>query len=71
MDIGENLDWIGDAIIDAEMRMLCGLPQVSDPKIPFYIFDSHNADEAGKPPQLSQGYGAAYIDGYEKLWKLK
>ena len=57
MDIGENLDWIGDAIIDAEMRILCGLPQVTDPKIPFYIFDSHNADDAGKPPQLSQGYG--------------
>jgi ribose transport system substrate-binding protein len=71
MDIGENLDWIGDAIIDAEMRILCGLPQVSDPKIPFYIFDSHNAADAGKPPQLSQGYGAAYVDGYEKLWKLK
>lgn len=71
MDIGENLDWIGDAIIDAEMRILCKLPQVSDPKIPFYIFDSHNADDAGKPPQLSQGYGAAYVDGYEKLWKLK
>jgi ribose transport system substrate-binding protein len=71
MDIGENLDWIGDAIIDAEMRILCGLPQVSDPKIPFYIFDSHNADDAGKPPQLSKGYGAAYVDGYEKLWKLK
>jgi ribose transport system substrate-binding protein len=71
MDIGENLDWIGDAIIDAEMRILCGLPQVRDAKIPFYIFDSHNAADAGKPPQLSQGYGAAYIDGYEKLWKLK
>ncbi len=71
MDIGENLDWIGDAIIDAEMRILCGLPQVADPKIPFYIFDSHNADDAGKPPQLSQGYGDAYLDGYAKLWKLK
>jgi ribose transport system substrate-binding protein len=71
MDIGENLDWIGDAVIDAEMRILCGLPQVRDPKIPFYIFDSQNAADAGKPPQLSQGYGAAYIDGYEKLWKLK
>jgi ribose transport system substrate-binding protein len=44
---------------------------VRDAKIPFYIFDSHNAADAGKPPQLSQGYGAAYIDGYEKLWKLK
>jgi ribose transport system substrate-binding protein len=71
MDIGENLDWIGDAIIDAEMRILCHLPEVHDPKIPFYIFDSHNADDAGKPPQLSKGYGDAYIDGYEKLWKLK
>lgn len=71
MDIGENLDWIGDAIIDAEMRILCGLPQVTDPKIPFYIFDSHNADDAGKPPQLSQGYGAAYVEGYDKLWQLK
>ncbi len=71
MDIGENLDWIGSAIIDAEMRILCKLPQVKDPKIPFYIFDSHNADDAGKPPQLSQGYGDAYIEGYEKLWKLK
>ena len=39
MDIGENLDWIGHAIIDAEMRSVCGLPLVSDPKIPFYIFD--------------------------------
>ncbi|HQT79227.1 MAG TPA: substrate-binding domain-containing protein [Rhodopila sp.] len=71
MDIGENLDWIGNAIIDAEMRILCHLPQVSDPKIPFYIFDSHNAMDAGKPPQLSKGYGAAYVDGYDKLWKLK
>ena len=64
MDIGENLDWIGHAIIDAEMRIVCGLPQVPDPKIPFYIFDKNNAEDAGKPPQLSQGYGDAYMDGY-------
>ncbi|MFL5254396.1 MAG: sugar ABC transporter substrate-binding protein [Rhodopila sp.] len=71
MDIGENLDWIGHAIIDAEMRMLCGLPQARDPKIPFYIFDKHNAADAGRPPQLSQGYGDAYVDGYARLWMLK
>jgi ribose transport system substrate-binding protein len=71
MDIGENLDWIGHAIIDAEMRILCGLPQALDPKIPFYIFDKHNAADAGRPPQLSQGYGDAYVDGYAKLWMLK
>jgi ribose transport system substrate-binding protein len=70
MDIGENLDWIGHAIIDAEMRRLCGLPLAKDPKIPFYIFTSANAKEAGTPPQLSQGYGDAYVKGYADLWKL-
>jgi ribose transport system substrate-binding protein len=70
MDIGENLDWIGHAIMDAEMRILCGLPEIKDPKIPFYIFDKSNADSAGKPPQLSTGYGDAYLKGYSKLWKL-
>ena len=71
MDIGENLDWIGHAIIDAEMRIVCNLPQVKNPNIPFYIFDSHNAKDAGTPPQLSQGYGNAYVEGYDKLWQLK
>ncbi len=71
MDIGENLDWIGHAIIDAEMRIVCGLPPVANPRIPFYIFDAHNAKDAGTPPQLSQGYGDAYVDGYAKLWQLK
>jgi ribose transport system substrate-binding protein len=70
VDIGENLDWIGRAVMDAEMRMLCGLPTVKDPKIPLLIFDEGNADTAGKPPQVSTGYGDAYIDGYRKLWKL-
>src|SRR3984957_9631041 len=71
MDVGENLDWIGHAIIDAEMRRICGLPLVSDPKIPFYIFTKANAKDAGTPPQLSQGYGDAYVKGYADLWKLQ
>jgi ribose transport system substrate-binding protein len=71
MDIGENLDWIGHAILDAEMRMVCKLPPVANPMIPFYIFDAKNAKDAGTPPQLSQGYGDAYVDGYAKLWTLK
>jgi ribose transport system substrate-binding protein len=71
MDIGENLDWIGHAIMDAEMRILCGLEPVKDPKIPFYIFDSSNAANAGKPPQLSVGYGDAYLAGYVRQWKLE
>ena len=70
LDIGENLDWIGHAIIDSEMRRICGLPLSTDPKIPFYIFTSANAKEAGTPPQLSQGYGNAYVQGFADLWKL-
>jgi len=71
MDIGENLDWIGHAVVDAEMRMICGLPAVSDPKIPLLIFDKGNADTAGRPAQVSTGYGDAYLSGYRKLWKLQ
>jgi ribose transport system substrate-binding protein len=71
MDIGENLDWIGHAIMDAEMRILCGLAPVKDPKIPFYIFDASNAADAGKPPALSTGYGNAYLAGYARLWMLE
>ncbi len=71
MVLGENLDWIGHAVIDSELRTLCKLPPVANPKIPFYIFTSANAADAGTPPQLSQGYGDAYVDGYAKLWQLK
>jgi ribose transport system substrate-binding protein len=71
MDIGENLDWIGHSILDSEMRRVCGLPLVSDPKIPFYLFTKENAKDAGTPPQLSQGYGNAYEQGFRDLWQLK
>jgi ribose transport system substrate-binding protein len=70
MDVGENLDWVGHAIADAEMRMICGLGEIKDPKIPFYIFDKSNADTAGRPPQLSTGYGDAYVAGYRRLWRI-
>jgi ribose transport system substrate-binding protein len=71
MDLGENLDWIGYAVIDAELRIICGLDPVKDPKIPLYIFDKSNAADAGTPPGLSKGYGDAYVEGYAKLWMLK
>lgn len=70
MDIGESIDWVAHAIVDAEMRMLCGLPPVKDPKVPLYIFDASNAATAGNPPQISTGYGDAYVKGYRKLWGL-
>ena len=70
MDIGENLDWIGHGILDSEMRRVCALPLVHNPEIPFYIFTQANAKDAGTPPKLSQGYGDAYIAGFDSLWKL-
>lgn len=71
MTIGENLNWIAHAILDANMRRVCGLAPVNDPFIPFYLFDAHNAKEAGTPPEVSKGYGDAYVAGYEKQWMLK
>lgn len=70
MDIGENLDWMGKAIMDYEMRTLCGLPEVKNENMPLYIWDKSNIDKAGTPPTVSTGYGDAYIDGYNKLWGL-
>lgn len=71
MDIGESLDWIAHGVIDAEMRIICGLPHVKDPKMPLYIFSAENIETAGVPAESSKGYGDAYIEGYEKLWMLK
>ncbi len=71
MDIGESIDWVAHAIVDAEMRILCGLPAIKDPKVPLYIFDASNAKSAGTPPKISTGYGDAYIAGYRKLWELQ
>lgn len=70
MDVGENLDWIAYGLLDAQMRLLCGLEPVKDPKIPLMIFDANNAATAGTPAEASKGYGDAYLAGYKALWKL-
>jgi ribose transport system substrate-binding protein len=70
MDIGESLDWIAYATIDAHMRDLCGLPQPAEINVPFYIFDKSNVADAGVPAAYDKGYGDAYITGFRKLWGL-
>jgi ribose transport system substrate-binding protein len=70
MDIGENLDWIAHAMLDAEMRLLCGKGTIRDSKVPLRVFDSTNVAEAGAPADAAKGYGDAYIDGYRKLWQI-
>ena len=60
MDIGESLDWAGHAIADAEMRLIGGMGQVPSMNIPFRLFTSANAAEAGVPCEVLQG-----------LWRLQ
>ncbi len=70
MDVGENLDCIAYGLLDAQMRLLCGVAPVTDPKIPLLVFTKANAASAGTPAVASKGYGDAYLAGYKDLWKL-
>ena len=39
MDVGENLEWIGYAIVDQSMRIMGGLPPVKNARVPVRVFD--------------------------------
>jgi ribose transport system substrate-binding protein len=69
MDLGESLDWAGHAIADAEMRLIGGMGTVQSMNIPFRLFTSANAAQAGVPANFSPGYGQ-YKPQYYKLWGL-
>lgn len=70
MNIGENLDWIAHAMLDAEMRLLCDLDPIVDSKVPLRVFTADNIEEVGNPAEASKGYGEAYVQGYRDLWML-
>ncbi len=72
-EVGENLNWLGWAYIDAEARVLAGqkIPRQFNEHTALRAFTSANIKQAGNPPKLSTGYGNAYIVGYKKLWGLK
>lgn len=71
MDVGENPDWLAHANMDQAFRILAGMETSEDVKTPVRIFDKSNIDETGTPPQLGQGYGTDYTDGYRKVWGLE
>ncbi|MFL5927404.1 MAG: sugar ABC transporter substrate-binding protein [Gaiellaceae bacterium] len=68
-DVGENLDWIGYAIVDQSMRIMGGLPAVKNARVPLRVFDKTNIAQAG--PAFTSGWGNSYVGGYQKLWRLK
>jgi ribose transport system substrate-binding protein len=71
MDLGKGLDWAARATIDAYLRTLCGVPMPNPVSAPFYIFDAHNAKDAGSPASFLKGYGDDYVAGFDRLWGLK
>ena len=42
MDVGENLEWIGYAIVDQSMRIMGGLTPVKSEHVPVRVFDKSN-----------------------------
>jgi len=70
LDVGENLDWLGWAYIDAAARVLAGgsTSKTLDEHTALRIFTKQNVADAGNPPKVSTGYGDAYLNGYKGLW---
>lgn len=67
MVVGENLEWVGYAMLDAEMRLIAGQ------KAPFPEFLAtrvFNSDNIGDPTNMSASYGTAVGAGWSKLWQL-
>jgi ribose transport system substrate-binding protein len=71
-EMGENINWLGWANMDQAFRILTGSPIIEDgnEETPLRVFDASNVDETGVPPTTNEGYGEAYIEGYEQLWGL-
>jgi ribose transport system substrate-binding protein len=69
-DVGEDITWLGWANMDLAFRVMAGVGPLEndDPKTATRIFDAENVDEVGTPPAFGQGYGDAYVTGYEELW---
>jgi ribose transport system substrate-binding protein len=68
MDAGEDLAWVGWAMMDQTFRVVAGVPPVRTEHTALRVFDAGDVRQAGTPPRVDQGYGNAYVAGYERLW---
>jgi ribose transport system substrate-binding protein len=68
MDVGNDENWVADAILDNDMRVAAGLPALDDEKIGTFIWDSDSVAKYGNKDALLD---TNYTDGYAKLWGLK
>jgi ribose transport system substrate-binding protein len=69
VDVGEPLNWLAYAFMDQAFRVLSGVKPSANEHTPIRVFMSSNVAATGTPPTVTGGYGNAYIQGYEKLWK--
>jgi ribose transport system substrate-binding protein len=66
-DVGQSNRWIGWATADQVLRVLSGTEPVEEENIPVRVWNEENVSEAtGENDE--DGYGEAYVAGYEKLW---
>jgi ribose transport system substrate-binding protein len=68
-NVGQSMKWLASSNIDAAMRLLLGLKPVVDQQTPLRMFTKSNVNQAGKPPTNHGGYGNAYVQGYNRLWR--
>ncbi len=73
MDIGENLDWIAYGLLDAHMRLLCGLPSVERSQDPAADLRRETMRAtAGTPAEASTRLWRRLCRGLpQALWKLQ
>ena len=72
MDVGENLDWIGYAIIDQSMRIMGGLRARQERRTCRSASSTRRTSpQAGTPPVHVAASAARTSRGYQKLWGLK
>ncbi|MEU5884011.1 substrate-binding domain-containing protein [Spirillospora sp. NPDC047279] len=72
-DMGESINWLAWSVVDQSFRILSDVEPTEngDQRTPIRVIDDTNVNETGKPPNNSDGYGDAYVTGYEKLWKTE
>jgi len=70
MDVGEDVTWLAWSTLDEAGRILTGAETTADgnQQTPLKVITDANVADTGTPPASGQGYGNAYVAGYEALW---
>jgi ribose transport system substrate-binding protein len=69
MLLGVPNDWVAAAAADTILRVLVGVAQIADHKIPFRVFDARDLGAIDVSKERSRDwYGDDFIARYRKLW---